>query len=213
MSAQTIIPLFPLAVVAFPGQMLPLHIFESRYKAMIADCRVDGSDGDFRPFGISFGQDTTIHSPVGCSVVVEKIMNEYEDGRLDLITVGQERYRIVEIYEDRPYLTAAVEFFGDEEEEVDSGLVEKAQEQFWQLLGLVEEESGALLEKPALKESFQFAQASGLSLETKQRLLEITSENRRLQALVEHFGGLIPTLRERREEKKRVESNGRSRKL
>lgn len=213
MSEQTIIPLFPLAMVVFPGQMLPLHIFEPRYKAMIADCRVDGSGNGFRPFGISFGQDTTVHSTVGCSVVVEKIMNEYEDGRFDLITVGQERYRIVEIYEDRPYLTAMVEFFGDEEEVVDPGLVEKAQAQFEQLLGVVEEESGAALEKPTLEESFQFAQAAGLSLETKQRLLEITSENRRLQALVEHFGELIPTLKEHREEKKRVESNGRSRKL
>jgi len=213
MSEHPLIPLFPLALVVFPGQTLPLHIFEPRYKTMMADCRAPEARGEFLPFGISFGQDTTVRSEVGCSVVVEKILNEYADGRLDIITVGQERYRIIEVFQDRPYLTAAVEFFADEEETADPMLLEKVQARYREFLALIEEESGAQLDKSAPGESFQLAQAAGLSLELKQQLLETTSENQRLQSLDEHFEKVIPTLTERQEEKRRVQSNGRSKKL
>ena len=213
MSESSVIPLFPLALVVFPGQDLPLHIFEPRYKTMLADCRVAAAGEESLPFGISLGQDTTVHSEVGCSVIVEKILNRYEDGRLDIIAVGQERYRVVETYQERPYLTAAVEFFADEEELVDAGLLEQVQVLYGEMLDLIEDEAGTQLDKSVPQESFQLGLTAGLPLEMKQQLLEMTSENQRLQTLGEHFEKLIPVLRERQEEKRRVQSNGRTRRL
>ena len=113
MPDSQVIPIFPLSIVVFPEQTLPLHIFEDRYKEMIADCRVAEQHGGELPIGISFGQDTSVHREVGCSVVLAKVLNEYDDGRLDIITVGRQRYRIGQTYSDRSYLTAEVQFFVD----------------------------------------------------------------------------------------------------
>ena len=212
MSEHPIIPLFPLSVVVFPGQTLPLHIFEPRYKAMIADCQAAADRGETLPVGISFGQDTTVQREVGCSVVFEKVLNEYEDGRLDILTVGHDRYRVVEIYEEKAYLTAAVEFFGDEQEMADPLQVEEVRTRYARLNELVEEETGARLEVPIPDSSFQIALATGLDLEIRQELLEMRSENQRLRTLIEHFEQLIPALEKRQEEKRKVRSNGRTRK-
>ena len=212
MSEHSIIPLFPLSVVVFPGQTLPLHIFEPRYKEMVADCRAAADMGETLPVGISFGQDTTVQREVGCSVVMEKVLNEYEDGRLDILTVGHERYRVVEIYQEKAYLTAAVEFFTDEQEIADPLQVEELRTRYERLNELVEEETGARLETPIPDSSFQIALAAGLDLDVRQAMLEMRSENQRLQTLIEHLDLLIPALEKRREEKRKVRSNGHTRK-
>jgi ATP-dependent Lon protease len=212
MSEHPIIPLFPLSVVVFPGQTLPLHIFEPRYKEMVADCRAAADRGETLPVGISFGQDTTVKREVGCSVVLEKVLNKYEDGRLDVLTVGHERYRIVEIYQDKAYLTAAVEFFGDEQEGAEPLQIEEVRRRYERLNELIEADTGARLEFPIPDGSFQIALAAGLDLEVRQELLEMRSENQRLGTLVEHFDQLIPVLEKRQEEKRKVRSNGHTRK-
>jgi ATP-dependent Lon protease len=209
MPERSTIPLFPLSVVVFPGQALPLHIFEPRYQAMIAECRAAAERGEVLPVGICFGQDTTVHREVGCTVVLEKVLNEYEDGRLDILTVGHQRYRLLAIYEDKPYLMARVEFFGDEAEEVDPRLVERVRTGYERLNRLVEAETGARLEVPIPEGSFQIALAAGLALAVRQEMLEMRSENLRLQTLIEHFGQLLPALEKRQEEKRKVKSNGR----
>lgn len=213
MSEYPIIPLFPLAVVVFPDQTLPLHIFEPRYRELIADCRAAEAAGGLLPFGISFGHDVTVEREVGCTVVVEKVLTEYEDGQLDIITTGRERYRLVEVFEEKSYLTAAVEFFADEAEAADTLLLGRVREKYEQLSSLIEAESGMRLEHPTPEHSFQLALSAGLPPEVRQELLETRSENLRLQRLEAQFEMLIPELEVRHEEERRVRSNGKTKKI
>ncbi len=81
----TRIPLFPLGLVLFPRQTVPLHIFEPRYRLMTRQCIETRS-----PFGIVFVQDGNI-AQTGCSALVVKTLNAYEDGRSDILTLGQKR--------------------------------------------------------------------------------------------------------------------------
>ena len=118
-----VIPLFPLPLVVLPGEIVPLHVFEERYKAMIADCRA--GSGPARPFGIALARGKEVHA-AGCTVSIVEVMREYEDGRLDIVTVGQTRFRVRELFRDRPYHTAEVEYFGDRDEPVDAALRRRA---------------------------------------------------------------------------------------
>ena len=212
MTGNTIFPLFPLDLVVFPGERRPLHIFEDRYKAMIAHCRASEAPGGVGHFGISLIQDAEV-CRVGCSVEITEIVREYPDGRLDLLTLGRQRFRTLEIFRDQPYLRAAVEFFADDHEPVDKALARGAAALHQQLLELVGEAGADQEDRPDLPRSFHLAPNAGLELRQKQRLLEMTSENRRLEELVEHLDRFIPALRQRREREKVTKSNGRFREL
>jgi ATP-dependent Lon protease len=196
--AAALIPLFPLEVVILPGQVLSLHIFEERYKAMIADCRA----GEL-PFGICLAQGGEVRA-VGCAVAIQEILREYPDGRLDLVAVGQRRYRVLETYEDRPYLSGLVEYFADDDELVDAALAARAEERFLQLLALLGAETGL----PQPWTSFHLAQRLDFNLEERQGLLESTSENARLRQLVARLDRLLPALQRRRELRRRSLGNG-----
>ena len=198
MAAAALIPLFPLEVVILPGQVLSLHIFEERYKAMIADCRA----GDL-PFGICLVQEGEVRA-VGCAVAIQEILHEYPDGRLDLVAVGQRRYRVLDTYDDQPYLSGLVEYFADDDELVDSALAAGAEERFLQLLALLGAETGL----PQAWSSFHLAQRLDFSLEERQGLLESTSENARLRQLVARLDQLLPALEQRRETRRRSQVNG-----
>ncbi|MBI2503082.1 MAG: LON peptidase substrate-binding domain-containing protein [Candidatus Latescibacteria bacterium] len=198
MAASALIPLFPLELVVFPGQLLSLHIFEERYESMIADCRA----GDL-PFGICLEWEGTVRA-TGCAVAIQEILREYPDGKLDLVAVGQRRYRVLDTFEDRPYLSGMVEYFDDEQEQVDLGLVAQAEERFLQLLTLVGAETGL----PQTWSSFHLAQRLDFGLEERQGLLETTSENARLGLLIERLDQLLPALQQRREMRRRAQTNG-----
>lgn len=198
MTASALIPLFPLELVVFPGQVLSLHIFEQRYKAMIADCRAGGL-----PFGICLEWEGAVRA-TGCAVAIQEILREYPDGRLDLVAVGQRRCRVLDTYEDRPYLSGMVEYFDDDDELIDPGLVARAEERFLQLLALLGAETGL----PQTWSSFHLTQRLDFSLEERQQLLETTSENARLRLLIERLDQLLPALHERRETRRRAQTNG-----
>jgi Lon protease-like protein len=108
---QGLLPLFPLEVVLFPGGELPLHIFEPRYKEMIGEARRDGSE-----FGIVLASENGLVQ-TGCTAVITRVMREYSDGRLDILTVGKRRFEILLVNEERSFLRGAVEYFGDEEDD------------------------------------------------------------------------------------------------
>ena len=80
--------LFPLNLVAFPSKLIPLHIFEDRYKRMISNCIDEKKD-----FGIIY-QNTKTQSKIGCSVSVEKIINKYPDGRMDILVRGRKIFKV-----------------------------------------------------------------------------------------------------------------------
>src|SRR5579885_2562708 len=101
--------LFPLPVVLFPGATLPLHIFEDRYKLMIGRVLED----EERLFGVVFwdGESSGV-AETGCTAKIETV-KKFEDGRMNLITVGLHRFRIVDVLEEQPYIVASIEYLND----------------------------------------------------------------------------------------------------
>jgi Lon protease-like protein len=107
--SKGLIPLFPLQLVVFPRVHLPLHIFEDRYKEMAGDAIRDGSE-----FGIVLAKEDGILN-TGCTVRVDKVLELYPDGRMDVLTRGQRRFEIVSLNEEKEYLRGEVEFFDDDD--------------------------------------------------------------------------------------------------
>ncbi len=177
MSTQ-LIPLFPLSLVLMPGSPLPLHIFEQRYKEMMADIiPVSGE------FGVVFAKDNGIVN-IGCSAVVERVIQRYPDGKLDLLTMGQRRFRVESVDDEKAYLRAEVEYFDDDDTtEISLDLRQRAIDAYEQLSKL--EKPGIALEpkfnSPRL--SFQLAQYM-MDLEKRQVMLALRSEVERLELLI-----------------------------
>src|ERR1041385_7362896 len=106
---QQLLPLFPLNVVVFPRTPLPLHIFEERYKEMVGNALRDESE-----FGIVLAKDDGIVN-AGCTVAVEKVLEMYPDGRMDIVTRGSRRFEIVALNEEKEFLQGEVSFFDDDD--------------------------------------------------------------------------------------------------
>ena len=210
MADYATIPIFPLQIVVFPGEMVPLRIFEERYKQMFADVRAARERGEVLQVGIILVEGSEVLAEVGCTVVLEEVLEEHEDGRLNIITLGARRFRIEQVAGDKSYLEAWVEYVDDEEEAIDGVLQTRVIAGYQRLLELVEEESGAEVEEGDAENAFQIAQAVAVDLGGKQRLLAMTTENMRLEMLGEYFERLLPTLEERRAVRLRVLSNGHS---
>jgi ATP-dependent Lon protease len=209
---RDVIPLFPLPLVVLPGEIVPLHIFEERYKAMIADCRQGSEGGAASPFGIALARGQEVHA-AGCTVGIVQVVREYGDGRLDIVTVGQRRFRVRELFHDRPYHTAAVEFFADRDEPVEEALRRRAIGAFDRLGRATAVPGAGTAVAGERLVSFRIgAGALGDPLE-KQHLLELTSENERLGYLVEVLERLIAEQAERSEVQKVAGSNGKLRTL
>jgi len=104
------LPLFPLQVVLLPDAELPLHIFEDRYKEMIAEVRRDKIE-----FGVVLANEKGIVN-TGCTAAIERVLHEYPDGRLDILTVGRRRFEIERINDERVFLRGEVDYFDDEDE-------------------------------------------------------------------------------------------------
>ncbi|MGH6631423.1 MAG: LON peptidase substrate-binding domain-containing protein, partial [Burkholderiales bacterium] len=107
-------PLFPLDIVLLPEEPLPLHIFEDRYKLMIGECLEAKAAGSSKQeFGIVFAKEQKIHT-VGCAARIVNVTRKYDDGRLDIFTVGTRRFEILYTNEEKAYLRGGVDFFEDE---------------------------------------------------------------------------------------------------
>lgn len=211
-------PIFPLKLVLFPGAPQLLHIFEPRYRRMVADC----SEGDHR-FGVSFvpgndERDALIPGAVGCLARVDTIQT-LPDGRSNLLVVGEVRYRIVEpVSSETPYHQALVEPFDDESQFDPSlnELCETVRHRFTQLYNLSHfpgEFAGDVLElnEDPKALSFQVAASLGLEPAQAQELLEETSTAARLESLNETMLGLVEEAQARREVQDVARRNGKGR--
>lgn len=159
---------------------LPLHIFEDRYKEMMGDILETTESGEPTEFGVVLAKDEGIIN-IGCTATVQKVMRRYEDGRMDLLTVGQRRFRISGINEERSYLRAEVEFFEDlDMDEVPADLKSRAMAAFRKLQSLEgrrnEEALGSRL-------SFQIGYLLD-DIDKRQTILALRSESERLELLV-----------------------------
>ena len=103
-----LLPLFPLDLVLLPGTPLPLHIFEPRYKEMIAECRAADA-----PFGVVRAGEEGL-AAIGCTAEIISVTKEYPDGRLDLVAEGRARFEVLELNQQRSFLRAEVLMVPDE---------------------------------------------------------------------------------------------------
>jgi ATP-dependent Lon protease len=103
------IPLFPLNVVLFPGEKLPLHIFEPRYRRMVRECLESRL-----PFGMLLALPNGV-AHVGCTAEILQVTKRFDDGRMDILTVGRDPYRIVDLLTDDPLLEGTVDYLEDDD--------------------------------------------------------------------------------------------------
>lgn len=199
-----LLPLFPLDLVLFPGATLPLHIFEPRYKEMIGDCLASHS-----LFGVVRAREKGI-AEVGCSAEIVQLVTTYDDGRMDILTEGRRRFRVVELDEQRSFLRAQVDWFDDEGGEPGLDQLQRLQELHARMAALTGAESqpGRSAE-PLL--SFDLAATLPLDLDFKQALLGLRSEPERVAALIEYFQAILPRLERALRTRRKAGGNGHSR--
>ena len=212
MQSESTIPLFPLGLVLMPHIPLPLHIFEERYKLMIGECLAED-----REFGIVYFNATAIQT-AGCTARILKVIKHYDDGRLDILTHGQRRFRIKEIYDNKVYLEARVSFFDDEELADDSGcqdLADNGMALLKQFTSILESQEGYdLTEEMDFKSiSFLIAGCEGFDQEEKQRFLEMTSTRERLKKSVESLENIIERMKITAKIHKIIGGNGNIKRL
>jgi Lon protease-like protein len=180
MHQEAILPLFPLNVVLMPDMPLPLHIFEERYKKMIGECLEQNKE-----FGIVYIRDDEIRH-VGCTAKIVKVLQRYESGEMDIITLGRNRFLIKEVYDGKPYFEARVVHFDDVPEEESGELLLLAREGIESLKALdrfigIPRDYEELKGLGAKHVSFLVSGSEGLPLDEKQELLEMTSTRARLK--------------------------------
>ena len=211
------LPLFPLPLVLFPGVPLPLHIFEERYRRLLADVRASNN-----LFGLSYfvpdagAEDRPPAGHVGCATEVVEAQ-PLPDGRSNILTVGVVRYRVAEYVErGDPYLVARVEFFEDEAEEADlvARRAEEVTEMFMRIaraMRAASDERGALPELPQgdpERLSFLVAAVVEMDAESKQRLLELRSTSARLRRLHTLLSQAVTAYEERARTHELARGNG-----
>lgn len=183
---------------------MPLHIYEERYKLMISTCMTQAKDTQTHVFGISFIELGKL-SNIGCLVKISEILHEYDDGQLDILTQGTQRYQLMHKYSEFAYLTASVQWVCDEMESIDAHLLHQVQNLYLQLFDILGQEPDENGPEPY---SFRIGHQIGLEISDKQHLLEMTSENERLMMLYDHLHLVVPKIRETKEFNRRVRGNG-----
>jgi Lon protease-like protein len=200
--SSRLIPLFPLNVVVFPRTRLPLHIFEDRYKEMVGDAIRDESE-----FGMVLAKEDGIVN-AGCTVSVEKVLQMYPDGRMDIVTRGSRRFEIVALNEEKDFLQGEVNFFDDDDfSPTPPELRDEAVLHYRSLSTLpnIQANTEPDLEDPQL--SFQIAQAVP-DLDFLNALLRQRSENVRLKELNQYLAAYVPRQRTIERMKELAPTNG-----
>ena len=184
-----LLPLFPLQVVVFPRTRLPLHIFEERYKVMVGEAMRQKEE-----FGIVLAREQSIAS-AGCSVAVEKVLERYPDGRMDILTRGRKRFEILSLDEELDYLRAEVHYFDYEDQAQPEPEIRKQVLRHFRLLKKLDgsqDRGEPDLADPQL--SFQLAQSLP-DLDFLSGLLQQRSEASRLKQLNQYLADYIPRQR------------------
>ena len=211
-----LLPLFPLDLVLLPGISLPLHIFEPRYQEMIGECL-----RDHLLFGIVRARDEGI-ADVGCAAEIVELLKRYDDGRMDIATVGRRRFEVLEINRERSFLRGQVTFFDDEEEseaaaeqaskpaEPAAEETKNARERALQLFAEIAEVIGSKneVDPDSALLSYQLAGLLPIDLDFKQAMLAIRSERKRLARLIELFEAILPKLRKAERRREKAGGNG-----
>jgi Lon protease-like protein len=197
-------PLFPLGIVALPGEVVPLHIFEERYKTMMERCLVDGSE-----FGIVWLSDDGLRE-VGCACEITEVVERDEEGRLNILTRGTRPFRLLEREDHLPYPAGAVEFLSDREEAVDDSLAALARETYAELVQRATDNRPEPLELAKMS-AYDMAATVDFGLDAKQGLLDMRSENARLRLITRLFRAAMKRMEFVSHAQARARSNGKVR--
>lgn len=197
-------PLFPLGIVALPGELIPLHIFEARFKTMMNECLRDGKE-----FGILWLSDDGLRE-IGCACEIDRVLERMEDGRMNLLTRGTRPFRVVQRQGHLAYPAGVIEFVEDRDEVIDPELLSAAQETY---ADLVRRATDRDPEQEELADMTAYAMAATVDfgLEAKQGLLDMRSENARLRLVTRLFRAAIKRLDFVDHAQARARSNGKVR--
>jgi Lon protease-like protein len=204
-----LLPLFPLELVLFPGQSLPLHIFEERYKEMIGECIKNNTE-----FGVIQAKDDAIVN-IGCTASVTEVTRRYDDGRLDIETGGRRRFELLFLDQERSFLRAAVQFFDDEDPSADAGDRTRALDLHAEVLELLftdpEERAKNEVKPDAPALSFLLMGPLPVDNDFKQSLLVMRSEAERMKRATDCLEKLLSHLRLVSKVRSRAGTNGHGR--
>ena len=192
MSRSTELPLFPLDMVLFPHNKVPLHIFEERYKLMISECVENEGE-----FAIVSGTDDMFQA-VGSAAIVAELVRQFDDGRMNIIVKGTRRIRVLDRSDHRPFISGTVEALEDEPEEPDAELRDRVKGLYDEAIklsfGWMRPTEHGDTEPSEL--SYTVAAGLNLPLEEQQSFLELRSANERLRAVEQALGQALVGVRE-----------------
>ena len=197
-------PLFPLPLVAIPHELVPLHIFEARYRTMFDELLESEAE-----FGIVWSVDGTTRD-VGCACVITAVLERMDDGRLNVLTRGTRPFRIVEHRPDRPYPAATVEFVEDKTETPDAATAAAARSAYAELV-VQATDNEPDPDELAGKSAYEMAATVDFGLDAKQGLLDLRSENARLRLVTRLFRAALKRLDFVERAQARARSNGKVR--
>jgi Lon protease-like protein len=189
----SLLPLFPLELVLLPGTPLPLHIFEPRYKEMIAECIEEK-----KPFGVVRASSDGV-AEIGCTAEILSVMKTYDDGRMDILTRGVERFELLGVNQDRSFLQGEISVVEDEPGRPAPEVVNHAVDLHSEIIKLAGTETPSKDEDATNDDSgrlsFQLAGSLPLDLDFKQHLLATLSEAKRLDAVIQYLEAVLPALK------------------
>ena len=199
---SSMLPLFPLEVVLLPGAPLPLHIFEPRYKEMIGECLERNE-----VFGVIRAKEGTV-AEIGCTAEIVTVTKKYEDGRMDIVTMGRERFEVVHVSQERPFLQAEVVYLRDESGAAAPEEISKAMKLHGEIMALAGAQPADSADVDQKQLSFYLAGSLPLDLDFKQGLLGMKSEPERLQAIISFFETILPSMRRTVHVRRKAGGNG-----
>ncbi|MEA2423678.1 MAG: hypothetical protein QOH13_88 [Thermoleophilaceae bacterium] len=194
-------PLFPLGLVLIPQELVPLHIFEERYKLMIGECLESGSE-----FGIVWLSDDGLRD-IGCTAEIVRVVDRSDDGRINIVVEGKQPFRLLRRIDDMAYPAGDIELLEDFDPAADPELAEQARIRYAELVA-------AATEEEPQAESIDGLDAYGMAAtvehppEAKQALLELRAENDRLRMVDEMFRTAIKRVAYAEETAERAQTNG-----
>jgi Lon protease-like protein len=197
-------PLFPLGLVALPSELIPLHIFEQRYKTMMNECLRDE-----REFGILWLADDGLRE-IGCACEIAEVLERMEDGRMNLVARGTRPFRVLERQGHLAYPAGVVEFLDDRDDDSDTDATLAAHEAYADLVRRATDRDPTA-EELAEMTAYAMAATVDFGLDAKQGLLDLRSENARLRLVTRLFRAAIKRLDFVDRAQARARSNGRVR--
>ena len=194
--------LFPLGIVLLPTEQLPLHIFEDRYKELVDECLEQ--DGEF---GLVYADDDGLRD-LGTRARVVEVLTRFEDGRLNILVEGGDRFRLVELTDGRSFSTGLVTPIEDVDDSAEAAAVDEALRLFGLLREVTESEVDAP-ERELSQLSFALAGKVELPADDKLGLLAETSERIRMELVQELLANAVLTAQRVRRAAERASTNGK----